>query len=98
MALVDLELDADVAGGWEPAPEVGRQPVRLAGVGIVAPDAERRVGGGERSMPAVGEGALRPSRRVVQQPDVGVAPLAVQLGREAVRGDVNDATAAGDRP
>ena len=58
-ALVDLELDPDVAGGPEARAQVRRQPVALPGIRIVPPHAQRRRTDGERVLPARAQRATR---------------------------------------
>ena len=95
VALVDLELDADVALRRVPAPHrPGVTPSLCAEVGIVAAQPQRRVGApAAHSSQAARECHLARPTRVVEHADVGGAHVAVQLGREAVRRDVDDAVA-----
>ena len=85
------------ADGRNRLAKVRNEPVVASRIRIVASNAEVRRALRERRLPPRAR-RLRPRGRVVQQSDIGGANLAVQFGREAVRRDVDHASAAARSP
>src|SRR5262249_6247830 len=91
--LVDLQLDAAIARLRMPLAQPGRETVAVAAVRIVVPQPQRRIEAVQDRSPFPAQRLLALALAVVEEADLRVAHLAVELGREAVHGDVHDGAA-----